>query len=856
MILAAFLALRRKRTALCLIVGVAAVSLTGLLTAIASRDAFSMSDLRRHISRPSFPLNEPVSFEGCVVKEGESRGQDVVATVRVLAFLQKGQWTVCSGKGILRVAEPDRSRQDSHEFRLKRGDRVRGWATWNLPRNYQNPGSADSAGLLMRRGVFLIGRIKSSRLLETIPGGCTDPWIRVANTVGARVRDSLEPIRNLEKGQPAAILASLTIGDYSGLDNATREVFQNSGTFHVLVISGLHVAWIAALLLQFFKLICLPERVRYLLAFLAILLYTCVVGFQASITRCLWMFLLYLIGRAIFRRADSVNILLGSAVILLLAQPNWLFEAGFQLSFISVLAIAMTSAPAIKVYFEPICRPLLFAGKPDRLFLQPGWAYRSGRALRFKCELWIEERTDSFTPVLSRILFLICRAFAGAALAIGSLFLTSLAVQIWLQPLLACYFNRMSWISPFSNLVIVPFSSLVLGAGIAGAFTAKLPFLGPALVHLAGWLASHLLSCTSRMTSLPGAWQRCPTPAPGWILAGIVLLFAWSFFEWRRFWIPCTGIVALLACLSFGSVPVFGRLLEELRHATRKPDEQCWKKDASILSITALDVGEGDSAVIRFPDMRVWLVDAGGLRQAPSQEDAAYGFDIGEAVVSRYLWHFWIGRIDRMLLSHADMDHAGGVAAVMQNFRTGVFAYSQSAPDTILTGILDTAVKRKLELRQLHTGTEEKIGPVIATVLNPRANTLLNSSNENSLVLNLSFKRFSALLTGDLEKAGEAEVLSQPGADRCELLKVAHHGSRSGSSDRFLDRVQPRWAVVSVGRNNPFGHPSKETLSRLQRHGTRPILTMDEGAVTFETDGERYVLKSHINGILERGELD
>jgi competence protein ComEC len=121
--------------------------------------------------------------------------------------------------------------------------------------------------------------------------------------------------------------------------------------------------------------------------------------------------------------------------------------------------------------------------------------------------------------------------------------------------------------------------------------------------------------------------------------------------------------------------------------------------------------------------------------------------------------------------------------------------------------------------------------------------------------MQLSFGRFSALLTGDLEKSGETELLAQPGISGCQLLKVAHHGSRSGTTDAFLDRVQPRWAAISVGRNNPFGHPSRETMYRLRQHGARPLSTIDEGAITIETDGYSYVLKSHIHGILERGYL-
>jgi competence protein ComEC len=690
--------------------------------------------------------------------------------------------------------------------------------------------------------------------VEKIPGDCSDPWTHLATSISARVRTGLEPIRENEKGQPAAILASLTIGDYTGLDNATREIFQNSGTYHVLVISGLHVAWIAGVLLQFFKLVLVPERIRYLLAASVILLYTCVVGFQASITRCLWMFMLYLVSRMIFRKAAPMNILLTSAIILLVAEPYWLFETGFQLSFLSVLAIAMTAAPAINKYLRPALEPLMNSGDSGRLFLEPGRWHRYGRNLRTRCEILVEEMTDSRPKCVSNILLRICRYIGSAGLAIGSMVVTSVSVQIWLEPLLAGTFNRMSWISPIANLIVVPFSSIVLAAGIAASIASGLPYVGPSCLWFAGSCASLLLHVTARFTTVSGAWQRCPTPSPAWILAGITLLFLWSLFGWRRFWIPCFYVAALLACLSYGSVPVLGALFEKWRQATGAHREQVWDGNASVLSVTFLDVGQGDSIVIRFPDGRIWVMDAGGLRLAPSHEENAYAFDVGEAVVSRYLWHAWITKLDRVILSHTDIDHAGGIPSVMKNFRIAGFGCSQTGSDEILTGILAIARERHIALNRLQTGMEERMGPVLVRTLNPPANSRLSSINDNSVVLHFSYRDFSVLLTGDLEKSGEAEVLSQP-IDRLQLLKVAHHGSRSGTSNLFLDRMQPRWAVLSVGRNNPFGHPSRETMARLQRHAVRSFLTLDEGAITFETDGSRYAIKSHIRGILERGTL-
>jgi competence protein ComEC len=855
LICASILALRRDRIAMAMIAGLAAISISGLLTALAHRDGYSDSDLRYLLRRHAFPLNEPVSFEGCVAEESRRLGDESVATIDMHAFLRKDEWIACRGKGILRVAEPDPGSTGPRPVNLMRGDRVRGWASWHIPLNYENPGSADRVGQLTRRGVFILGRAKSPRLLERIPGDCSDPWTNLAGFVGARVRSSIEPIREYENGQPAAILASLTVGDYSGLDNNTREAFQNSGTYHVLVVSGLHVAWIAGLLLQFFKLIFLPERIRYLLTAFVILLYTCVVGFQASITRCLWMFMLYLIGRMLFRRADAVNILLTSALILLVAQPDWLFETGFQLSFLSVMAIAMTAAPAVNKCLKPVCEPLLYSGKSEHLFLQPGPWHRRGRYLRTKCELLVEGMTDTLPPLTSKILLMICRGFGAAGLAIGSMLITSVAVQIWLEPLLALSFNRLSWIAPLANLIIVPLSSIVLASGIAASLAAGLPLFGPSLIRFAASLASLLLHWTEGITMTSGAWQRCPTPAYVWVLGCILLLFIWSFFQWRRFWIPCSCVAALLACLSFGSAPVFGILVGERSSTSSHKEEALWQKNASLLSFTFLDVGEGDSIVIRFPDERVWILDAGGLQVAPSHQENAYAFDVGEAVVSRYLWHEWITRLDRLILSHTDLDHAGGVPALMKNFRISEFDSSQTGSDVILDEILKVARQKYIRTKQLYAGIEERIGPVRVRTLNPPAHSTLGTANENSLVLKFSFRNCSALLTGDLEKSGELELFARQEDLHGQLLKVAHHGSRMGTSDAFLDRTQPRWSSISVGRNNPFGHPSREVLLRLRQHGVRTFLTLNEGAVTFETDGARYLIKSHVTGILEQGGL-
>jgi competence protein ComEC len=150
---------------------------------------------------------------------------------------------------------------------------------------------------------------------------------------------------------------------------------------------------------------------------------------------------------------------------------------------------------------------------------------------------------------------------------------------------------------------------------------------------------------------------------------------------------------------------------------------------------------------------------------------------------------------------------------------------------------------------------ESRVGPVLIRTLHPPPGFQSNSTNENSIVLHISYGDFSALLTGDNEKAGELELLSHAEGLHSLLLKVAHHGSRFATTHAFLERVQPRWAVISVGRNNPFGHPSGQVMERIRRHRAQSLLTLDEGAITFETDGHRYAIRSYVRGILERGLL-
>jgi competence protein ComEC len=850
LICAAALALHRNRLNVCLSLCLAVLALDSLLLSLAERDGYGREDIRSLLAAGAFPLNEQVLLDACVLEDSMQRGPDMVATVELRGFRRKDAWASCRGKMQLRFAVP--ADTEIPGVFLKYGDRLRVWAECDVPRNFQNPGSSDRVALLARRGIFLLARTKSPRLIEVLPQDFGTPWTHTVASVRRSLHDRLRRLGREGDPQTAAVLSSIVLGDYLDLSAATRAEFQNAGTYHVLVVSGLHVSTIAWILIHLLRFLRVPLSAARLLTAIGILFFTSLVGFQASLTRALWMFILYLVGQSLFRRASPANIVLACAFLLLSLHPGWLWDAGFQLSFLSILAIVLTALPAIEQMLCPLLDPLRHAGDAERLSLQAGMLHKAGRRLRCGAELFSEACADRIHPAMEKIVPAACRIMAGIGFMMGSMMLISFSVQLWLEPILAFYFNRLSWVAPVANLLVVPLSSVVLAAGMAAeALVSLIPSAWP-IFRIAGVSCSLLLSVNRWFSDLPGAWQRCPTPPGLWVLMGLLIIFFWCLLRWRRLWVPCAFIgweIAALALAEWGMLPAKVMDLVPAACTSMRLEKP------SMLQLSFLDVGQGDATVVQFPDGRVWVIDAGGLRVDASRPEEASTFDIGEAVVSRFLWSRWIVALDRAVVTHPHQDHAGGMPAVLQNFPAGRFDYGDAGPEPIQLQLLEAARKAHVPCHAAGKDEVYDVAGVRIRTLHPPAGKPGRTVNDSSVVMRLEYGNFSALLAGDLEGTGEAEVLSSAESIRSRLLKVAHHGSRSATLDRFLDRVQPRWAVISAGRKNPFQNPSRETLIRLLHHGARLLLTMDQGAIFFETDGINYTLSSYGLGLLDQGVL-
>jgi competence protein ComEC len=255
------------------------------------------------------------------------------------------------------------------------------------------------------------------------------------------------------------------------------------------------------------------------------------------------------------------------------------------------------------------------------------------------------------------------------------------------------------------------------------------------------------------------------------------------------------------------------------------------------LLMEAIDVGQGDSLLLITPEGKTLLVDGGGYGGGPRQ--APQDFDIGEEVVSEVLWSRGIRHLDAVALSHAHSDHMGGLPSVLRNFHPDELWVGNNPRFGAYNALLDEAAGLHVRVRSMRAGDAFSFGSTQVNVLAPFRDYQPGPepTNNDSLVLHVAYRGTSVMLEGDAEAPIEQQMLGEPGLEST-LLKVGHHGSVTSTRPEFLARVAPKWAVISCGLRNRYGHPRQEVLEELQAAEVRTFRTDVNGASCFRLDGK------------------
>lgn len=663
---------------------------------------------------------------------------------------------------------------------LLHGDRIRFRAKLHPPTGSFNPGGFDYAGYLERQGIGAVGTVSGPDAVRVIASGGADwgwaVWNRIDRWRGA-IRDAA--IRSLE--QPAlGIFLGIVIGERGYLQQELQDWFMVTGTVHLLSISGSHLGLVALVMFWLVRHAVLRLPAPWLLTLSRVLTPTRV---AVVVTWPIVAVYALLAGAELATIRSLVMITMALATV-------WL---GYERHLRHATATAAI---------------LIVAHDPRAIFdISFQLSFLSVLAI-VQCAGWLRQPGDGTETTGSPWAGRLWR-YGAEALAVSG------AVTLATLPLVALYFHQVPWLGIVTNLVAVPFTGAVLvplglasgvWAIVAGAGTLPAGFLQERLLE---WLVKGL----RWFVGVPGSEWHVAGPS----LPAILLFYSalWAVSADR---IPRPGRI-------IGSVCIVCLVCWWVWSPRLGIDGDRWR-------VTFLDVGQGDSALVELPDGTTVLIDGGARYER---------FDVGRGIVAPFLWNRGIRRIDHVIGTHQQLDHVGGLIWLLRHVPVGRYwGTAGERPDQFVTDLKTALLDRHVQVETPIRGQEIlPDGPCRLTVLNPMDLASpsvsdhphsVSSLNNRSIVSRLECAGRAVLFAADIETEG-VRLLTGAGRQPVTVLKVPHHGARSSLDREWLREIRPEYAVISVGRRNPYGHPGPSVLEALADEHAKIYRTDVDGAV-------------------------
>ena len=627
--------------------------------------------------------------------------------------------------------------------------------------------------------------------------------------------------------EKAGILQALVLGDKTALDTEVKELYQNAGISHILSLSGLHIATVGLCLLKLLKKSGLPIPGAILISGVTITAYAIMTGLSTSTLRALFMFLLGVLALLAGRTYDLLSAAAFSAVLILIENPYYLYDAAFQLSFGAVIGIGL---------FCPVMEKLVGLHKVKE-WIAFTREYRTG----------VEDIVGSGKHALLGVLQgMLQGMLQGISL--------SMATQLATLPIVMWNFYQFPCYGILLNLIVVPLMGLVLGLGIVAGFIGNLPVLSiftASVLKIAEVILFIYEKLAEISTRLPGNLWITGKPELWQIGAYYVLLvlgLVWysysnSICREKTDNDRCSDIKnnndsykkksINISSMILEGVVVLAVILLSVRSRTE-------------LELHALSVGQGDCSVLYGKETPVILIDGGSTDVSK----------VGKYRISPFLKANAISQIDYVFLSHMDSDHVNGVLELLTEENSGITikrivipkAAAYIEPRDNYMELTALAKARDIPVYLMEAGDAltigDNAGALQISCLSPSiSGENTRDANDNSLVLHVKHLStgFKMLFTGDISSAVESEL--QPMLTAVHFLKTAHHGSKTATSEAFLQKLSPQLATISAGKNNSYGHPHKEVLDRLEQYSVRWLRTDECGEIMIEIDGGKMRIR-------------
>ncbi len=805
---------------------------------------------------------DPVELTGTLRAAPEPAPEGFYITLDVERIRIVEDEKVASGRVLLfATAARPLLLSEYNALELRYGARVRLMTRLEREEGYRNPGVEPFTEYLERRGVAATAAIKSPLLVERLDDERV--FLPLAWVYEWR-QELLGAINSRFSTETAGVLDAALLGDRYFLSKSSAARFREGGTFHVLVISGLHISFIGGLAFLLAKMLTRRRLIQFALCTIFLWAYAVMVGAEASVMRAAFMFTVVALAPLLNRRAQSLNALGAAAIVLLVYKPSDLFDPSFQLTFLSVLMIVAGALPLLKKFQEigawrptlstpypPACPRIIRTASEILFWDEKEWRREVARSV-FSYRLF----KTKWAARVARVRLQLLLRYAASAVVISA------SVQLGLLPLLVLYFHRLSLASLLLNIWVGALMAALGLISLASLLLAQLSANAASpLLALSELLSRLMIHSVDPFRAAHIASLRLPqyTGRPSLIYAAYFLPLGLLAILLAR-WTPLAradssgkGERRVLALIAASLFTTFLTII------VLHPGSA--ERIGGRLRVDFLDVGQGDSALLTMPDGTTILLDGGGRpplngrRREEPEEDEADAFErdtrgIGEAVVSEYLWHRGLDHVDYVLATHADADHIQGLNDVLKNFRVRAALVARApAIDPEFREFARTAFDSGVPVYMIGRGDLFHFGAVTAEVLWPtrETNQLAPSQNNDSIVLSLKFGERTLLLTGDIEREAEAALIAQPENLRCDIIKVAHHGSRTSSTQAFVNAARPNLAIISVGQQSPFGHPHAEVVRRWQDSGAQVLTTGRSGTITISTNGQDLRVETFVH---------
>lgn len=724
---------------------------------------------------------------------------------------------------------------------IARGDHVVLRSRLRRPRNFNNPGGFNYQRYMAFQNIWRTAYTRGDRLRVVQKRAATD----LSDRLNEARRAMATLIANAGKGPSTSVLKALIIGDRTAIPSDLRDKFNRAGVGHILAISGLHIGIVAAVAFFFFQRLlrfvrpllrkAWTRKGAAIISLFPVCFYGLISGMSPSTQRAVIMVCAFLLTFVVERERDALNILAVAAFIILIVFPPSFFSISFQLSFMAVLSI---------------------------LYGMSCWQARTGDKHRASEGFSLQVRRK-FTAFFLVSVFAIC----------GTL------------PLVMLYFNRISLIGLLANFLIVP----LVGFGVIPCGLLSL-FIYPLSKHLALvgvkiciFVLDITLAVITYLADLPFASLK--TFAPSLLEIVCYYLLGWSLLRFlgskttsadahllpdrqadtgppaTRFWNKTARITL---SRYFSRLTAIGRWMPAKLAGKESAivglaamlvlfadigywvNERYWKLD---LRVTHMDVGQGNAALLELPGGYTTLIDGGGFSDNNS-------FDMGARVIAPFLLQKKILTVDKLILTHPNSDHLNGLLYIAEHFNVkSIWTNGETRATSGYQNLCNTIERKQIRLPDFQRlGRRLRINGVEFCILYPPSDFVARkisdrwrNTNNNSLVLKVTFGNVSFLFPGDIMIKAEKELVKLAGSElECDVLLAPHHGSRSSSSQPFLTRVQPDIAVISAGWKNRFRFPHPGVLAAYQKSGCRIFRTDLNGAIIITTDGNHLTVKTFL----------